>query len=222
MPALIYAADGNPVFARAAVDAGWLYGARLPAWVGLPVYFADQDWKTPDRAGYMAALALHRPHMATVLDWERPGQRDEVFSWAEEAAQYVRQVVIIPKVPGMLGEIPGQIGGADVVLGYSAPTSYGASPVPLWEFGRRLVHVLGGSPHRQMELAGYLNVVSVDGGMSQMQAFKGRFWSPVKRRKGRWVQLSEDGDDRKDGAALECFRRTMANVRAAWEHMKKG
>ena len=71
---LIYCADGNPDFAAAAVEAGWLYGARLPSTVYRPVYFADQDWRRPDRARYMAALMAHRPAVASVLDWEREGQ----------------------------------------------------------------------------------------------------------------------------------------------------
>lgn len=218
--ALIYCADGNPAFARAAIDAGWLYGARLPAWVGLPIYFADQDWRSPDRAGYMAAIGRHRPEMAVVLDYEHPDQRDEVLSWAEEAAQYVRRVVIVPKVPGTLGTIPGKIGRAEVVLGYSVPTSYGASPVPTWEFGRRPAHLLGGSPQRQMELAGYLNVVSADGNMPAQQARRCRFWSPTRTRKGRWARLSEVGDTgRGDGADLRAFRLSLANIRAAWERL---
>ena len=60
LPDLIYCADGNPTFAALAVAAGWRYGARLPGTVYQPVHFADQDWRNPDRARYMAALATHR------------------------------------------------------------------------------------------------------------------------------------------------------------------
>lgn len=216
VPALIYCADGNPAFARAAVEAGWLYGARLPATVYQPVYFADQDWRNPDRAAYMAALARHRPAVATVLDWEAEGQEAEVLAWAQEAARHAGRLVVVPKVPGTLGRIPASVGGADVVLGYSVPTSYGSSPVPLWEFGRRPVHLLGGSPHRQMELARYLNVVSADGNMAHQQAHRCRYWSPVRTRKGRWAQLAGAGDLRDRGANLEAFRRSLAAVREAW------
>ncbi len=218
-PALIYCADGNPTFARAAVAAGFLYGARLPNTVYQRVYFADQDWKSPDRAAYMRALSEHRPEVATVLDWERGGQLPEVLSWAEEAAQHARRVVIIPKVAGLLGAIPERVGEAEVVLGYSVPTKYGGSCVPLWEFGRRPVHLLGGSPQRQMSLAPYLNVVSADGNMAHQQAHRCRFWSPTKTPKGRWVQLSEAGDRRGIGANLEAFRRSCENIIAAWRQV---
>lgn len=217
VPQLIYCAAGSPAFARCAVDCGWLYGARLPATVYERPHFADQDWKRPDRGAYMAALARHRPAVATVLDWEHEGQLAEVLAWAEEAAQWVGRVVIIPKVVGGVPMIPHRVNGADVVLGYSVPTSYGASPLPLWEFGRRPVHLLGGSPHRQMELAGYLNVVSLDGGMAAQQAHRCRFWRRRPGPKGRWDQLSHAGDVRAEGASLEAFRRTLLAVRSAWE-----
>ncbi len=182
---------------------------------------ADQDWKTPDREGYMRALATHRPAVATVLDWERPEQLPEVMSWAEEAAQHVREsVLLVAKVPGAVGLLPRTVGGKRLVLAYSVPTSYGASPLGLWELAGWPVHLLGGSPQRQLTLWSYLkgicDVVSADGNMAHQQAHRCRFWSPVATRKGRWVQLSETGDDRTEGANLEAFRRSLVAIRAAW------
>lgn len=219
---LIYCADGNPDFAAAAVEAGWLYGARLPSTVYRPVYFADQDWKKPDRDKYMAALKAHRPAVASVLDWEREGQLGEVLAWAEEAAACVTEaVVVIPKVVGGIPDVPPAVGGRRVILGYSVPTSYGGSPVPLWEHAGRPVHLLGGSPQEQMRLwyafGGVgCEVVSADGNMAAQQARKGRYWSRTPGPKGHWRQLSECGDDRRDGVPLECFRRSLAAIREAW------
>jgi hypothetical protein len=104
MPTLIYCAGGNRRFAQIAIDAGYKFGSQLPNTIYHPIYFADQDWKRPNRATYMAMLAQHRPTMATVLDWERDEQLPEVLDWAEEAAQYVAQVLIIPKVIGRLAQ----------------------------------------------------------------------------------------------------------------------
>ena len=64
---LVYCAGGNARFAQIAIDAGYKYGARLPATVYHPVYFADQDWHAPDRARYMAALA-QPAHRATSIN----------------------------------------------------------------------------------------------------------------------------------------------------------
>lgn len=53
---LIYCAAGNARFRALATAFGWQYGAQLPGTVYGPVCFADQDYKRPRRAAYMAAL----------------------------------------------------------------------------------------------------------------------------------------------------------------------
>jgi len=219
---LIHCAGGNRRFYGIARDAGFLYGARLPDTVYGPLYFADQDWKRPNRARYMAALAECQPHMATVLDWEREEQLDEVLSWAEEAAQFVEVVVIVPKVIGSIGRIPERISGAAVRLGFSVPTRYGGTEVPLWEFGARPTHLLGGSPHRQMQLALHgLNVISADGNYAHRMALKScQFWTPGTARYARdryWPRL-EEADNARFGhdAFYEAFRRSCANIMQSW------
>lgn len=106
---LIYCADGNQRFASIALDAGWLYGAQLPATVYYRPYMVDQDWRNPERSAYMAALREYRPWLATVLDWERDEQLPEVLDWASEAAQYAQVVIIIPKVHNGIHKIPRSI-----------------------------------------------------------------------------------------------------------------
>lgn len=221
VPALIYCADGNPALAALAVAAGWRYGARLPGTVYRPVWFADQNWKNPNRRAYMAALARHRPACATVLDWEREEQLPEVLGWAEEAAGHVAEsVLVVPKVVGGVPRVPRVVGGRRVVLAYSVPTSYGGSPVPLWELAGWPVHLLGGSPQAQMRLWSQLSVccevVSVDGNMIAQQARRGRVWVRRPTRKGHWAQLADLGDGRREGVYLECFRRSLAAVSEAW------
>jgi len=221
---VIYCADGNPRFAKIAIDAGMRYGAQLPNTVYYPVWFADQNWRKPNRERYMAALAEHRPYMATVLDWERDEQLPEVLGWAEEAAQYVQRVGIIPKVIGGVDRIPERIAGCEVVLAYSVPTRFAGSQVPLWEFGRRPVHLLGGSPQKQLELSHYLNVVSADGNYAQKMASQwNQFWVPgnVTYAKNRWwPRLREaDGERWEHDAPYEAFRRSCENIVKAWNDM---
>jgi hypothetical protein len=227
---LIYCAAGNRRFAEIATSHGFLYGAQLPGTVYAdvaPFYFADQDWKEPNRDKYMSALAQHRPHMATVLDWEREEQLPEVLDWAEEAAQYVSIVTIIPKVFGGIARLPRSIGGAEVRLGYSVPTRYGGTQVPIWEFGGWPVHLLGGSPHAQMRLLPYLTVVSADGNYAQRMATRHcKFWVPGSARKyasNRWWPALLEADGKKwgegrddDDAPYEAFRRSCKNIMDAW------
>lgn len=169
----------------------------------------------------MTALEKHRPAVATVLDWEHHGQLDEVLSWAEEAARHVtRAVLVVPKVPGLVGLLPRTVGGKEVFLAYSVPTSYGGSPLGLWELAGWPVHLLGGSPQKQMDIyrhiRGICRVESVDGNMAHQQAHRGRYWRRKPGPKGHWEQLQETGDTRTRGANLEAFRLSLANIQEAW------
>lgn len=225
-PTLIYCGGGNRRFSQIAIDAGYKYGAQLPDTVYQPLYFADQDWRKADRERYMAALARHRPHMATVLDWEQEEQLAEILDWAEEAAQYVQEnILIVPKVPGTIGRLPRRIGGRGVVLGYSVPTTYGGTELLLGEFAGWPVHLLGGSPQAQMHtwyhLTPIADVVSVDGNMAQKLAnARCQFWVPGNATWARnryWPQLGEAGDgDWGQDAPYEAFRRSCVNIMAAW------
>jgi hypothetical protein len=213
IPTLIYCAGGNRRLAEIAAEAGFRCGAQLPDTIYLPLYFADQDWRRPDRQRYMAALAEHKPYMATVIDWERAEQLAEVLDWAEEASEHVSVVMVVPKVQGGIERLPARVGKAEVRLGYSVPSSYGASELMLTEFTERPVHLLGGNPWRQMELAHYLDVRSVDGNSHQGAAVR---WCMVWTER-RWERLQVlEGTRRKVDAPYEAFRRSCVNIAAAW------
>lgn len=241
-PELIYCAAGNKRYADIALKYGYTYGAQLPNTVYHPPEFADQNWQKPDRARYMAALAKHRPRLATVLDWDENAGRDEVMSWADEAARYVSEaVIIIPKIPCTIPQIPDRVGGVAVRLGYSVPVHNGGkwsgTSVDLWEFGGRPVHLLGGSPQLQMRIASgweplrgkpgryqkslfRLNVVSADANMQQSMANRlNAFWvggtAPAKSRYFPQLQESVYGEIKQDAPYL-AFELSMMNIRAGW------
>lgn len=218
---LVYCASKNKHFDDLALAAGFRLGAQVPCAVYHPLWFCDQNWKAPDRVAYMAALAQHRPHMASVLDLERADQLAEVLSWAEEAAQYCERVMIIPKAQRSIQRLPRSIGGAAIVLGYSVPTRHGGTTVWPGEFEGWPIHLLGGSPQAQMRHAArFRNVVSVDGNMSNLMATrfcaywtaghstdtKDRYWQKMERTWGA-------------DAPLEAFRRSCVNIKAAWSYL---
>ena len=217
---LIYCAAGNSRFAQIAIDAGFLYGAQLPSTVYFPPYFADQNWKNPNLDRYVAAIEQHRPVMASVLDWERAEQLPEVIAWAEMIAPFVQIIMIIPKVIGGVHQIPLSIGGNPVRLGYSVPTRHGGTFVPVWEFGNRPVHLLGGSPHEQRRLTRYLNVSSIDGNMHQMMAIKfNKFYSAGNANYAKdrfWPSLKEAGLYTDADAPYEAFWRSCKNIIEMW------
>lgn len=206
---LIFCQGGNRRFMDIAVNAGYWPGTQYPKKVYVAPHFMDQDWKCPDRQRYMAGLAQYRPTMATVLDWERHDQLPEVLDWAAEAAQYVQQVVIIPKVHGGIDRLPRAIGTAEIVLGYSVPTKFGGTDTQIAEFQEWPVHLLGGSPHRQMQIAHYVTAISADGSMPSTMACRAKYWDS-----GRWVPI-EHGSD----APYRAFAQSCRNIMAAWGRM---
>ena len=152
-PILIYCAGKNKRLDTIAMDAGLKLGIQLPSTViHFWPFFVDQNWKKPNRTKYIQSVQSIKPTMATVIDIESPTQFNEALSWAEEIASSVEYIIMIPKISGIIQDIPYSIHGAQVILGYSVPTKYGATSVPLWEFKDRHVHLLGGSPKRQIEL----------------------------------------------------------------------
>jgi len=224
MTELIYCAAGNERLARTAIRYGYTYGAQLPATTYAPVQFVDQNWKNPDRAKYMAALAQHKPRLATVLDWEQPEQLDEVLSWADEAAQHVTEaVIIIPKVFNAIHQLPQTIRGKQVRLGYSVPTKFGATSTPVWEFCDWPVHLLGGAPQNQLKLAQYMQVASADGNYATKMSNRwGQFFTngaATKAKDRYWPKMSDyhriDEDMPYRAWELSCI-----NIKAAWAGCK--
>lgn len=217
---IIFCAGKNRRYAEIARDHGFLLGAQLPCTVYFPLWFADQNWKNPDRAAYMAALSAHRPHIASVLDLESERQLDEVLGWAEDAVRYAQVIMIIPKAFGIIERLPMVIGGKPVRLGYSVPTKHGGTEVPLWEFAGWPVHLLGGSPQAQINLSHYLDVCSVDGNMAMKMANQyGAFFDYEKRTaRGYWPTLLDYDGQRwpSNDAPYEAFRRSCINIMGAW------
>lgn len=221
MPELIYCAGGGPWAARIAVAYGYTYGAQLPSSVYWRPAFADQDWKRPDFDAYMRALDIHRPRMATVLDWERDDQLPDVLRWAEAAAECVSEaVIIIPKVMSAIERLPRTIKGREVRLGYSVPTAFGATALPSWEFAGWPVHLLGGQPHRQHDLARYLDVRSVDGNYAQKMATRWvQSYSAIRLdyvESNRWPRVKEVYETVDQDAPAAAWSLSCINIRAMW------
>lgn len=219
---LVYCAAGNRRFAEIAINSGFLYGSQMPRTVYFPPWFCDQNWKKPHRQNYMNALAKHKPYMASVLDLEHEAQLNEVLGWAEDAAQYVEIVMIIPKVFGIIERIPRAIAGKSIRLGYSVPTRFGGTELPLWEFTGWPVHLLGGQPQIQIKLAHYMDVRSVDGNYAQKMAIEyGQFWSNrgIRGSANRyWPKLSDAGIQIDKDVPYVAFERSCRNIINAWRN----
>jgi len=215
-PTLIYCAGKNKRFSDIALSAGFELGAQVPCTVYHDLYFCDQDWKNPNRIAYMSALAKYKPHMATVLDWERQDQLKEVLDWAEDAAQYADNILIVPKVQRGISQLPRSIGGKPIILAYSVPTKFGGTKLSPNQFAGWPVHLLGGSPHIQMRLynlwfRSIADVVSVDGNMSNKMATNFcKYW-----QHGRWVALNDGVSD----TPYRAFKQSCINIMEAWNSL---
>jgi hypothetical protein len=221
---LIFCACNNKYYAEIAISEGYYYGAQLPCNVAYKqVYFADQNWKNPNKTLYITEIKKYKPEMATVIDLEFSYQKDEVISWAEEISPYVSIIIIIPKIHNIICELPREINGKEIRLGYSVPTSHGGTEVQISEFTGWSVHLLGGSPGKQMELASYMNVQSADGNMMMKMANRGLYWMPGKSRfANKWVSLKEmDGQRFIGNGNHEAFRRSCKNIMSAWRSKYK-
>jgi hypothetical protein len=211
-PTLIFCSKSTRVFSQIASKHGWKLGSRSSTTVYYPIYFADQNWKKPNKDKYIEFVKKHKPYIATVLDWEEKDKLDTTLEWAEEISTIVDKIIIIPKIVNGINLIPTHINNKEVVLGYSVPTRYGGTITPLWEFGNRKVHLLGGSPQRQYALSKYLNVVSLDCNMMMKMAnWKCAFWD-----NGRWVQLKEIGMGNCIDAPYKAFEMSCISIKKFW------
>jgi hypothetical protein len=156
--------------------------------------FIDNQYHAYDHGRHRDAVARHRPKYATVRDimsreqCEAAGipfySFDQIMRWAEEIEKYAENVIVIPKFDCIM-DIPGRF-----VLGYSVPSSHGATPLSAERFRGRRVHLLGGSWKMQL---GYLallgdDVVSFDTNWVAKVAQYGQF----AHADGRMGALGED------------------------------
>ena len=208
-PILIYCSGKSRRLDTIAKDCGLELGIQLPSptlyfWP----FFVDQNWKAPNRTQYVQSIQSIKPTMATVIDIESHNLFKDALSWAEDISSFVEYIIMIPKVSGIIQDIPLSINGTQVILGYSVPTKYGTTSTPLWEFRDRRVHLLGGSPKKQVELWRYLDVFSCDGNAMRYAAMKfGHFWNGSK-----WEYIGSNDRDK----IYEAFKISCENIVRMW------
>ena len=174
-------------------------GCRLPTNCILKyqVYFSDQNWKNPNLEKYSKAVEKNKPHIATVIDYDNNVNFNTVLNWANTIAPFVNKIIIIPKIPGTIKNIPTSIQNKDIILGYSVPSTYGQSEVNIQEFYDRPTHLLGGSFKKQIQIIqkykNALPIVSLDNNYFLMKANKfAEYWEfpSEKFPLGTWKHVS--------------------------------
>lgn len=155
---------------------------RDEAWERHAVHFIDNPFKKYDHKRHLDVVAQHCPKYATVRDimtreqCEEAGIEyyplDQILKWAEELEKYAQNVIVVPKYD-CIKDIPEKY-----VLGYSAPSSYGQTAMPIEKFRGRRIHILGGSPLVQYRYfqAAYEDVVSLDTNYVHKISMVGAIW----------------------------------------------
>lgn len=217
---LCYCSGGNPTLSQIAYEEGWMLGFRSDNNMGSckhPVSLIDVDYKKPDFEKHLEVVARYHPKYATVPDLSEQGISQQDISRAIDQAQrlqpHCETVLIVPKLSGQVVLLP-----QSIAIGYSVPSRYGGAQYPSWELAERRIHLLGGSPRKQMQaylhLSAIATVMSADGNYAHKMAISyAMYW-----QKHKWHYHPEKGNGGKDLYA-ECWRWSCRNLMDAWQKL---
>ena len=195
--------------AAIAVRFGWLPGARYTNLRDARSFdrlgFLDIDWREYDFRRHLAAARSTRPLCTVAQDVVRRRDLPRIIDQAFDLAQYADEVIIVPKDVCLARELDTAI-PEDFVLGYSVPSTYGGTRIAPHHF-HRAVHLLGGRPDIQRNLAEVMPVISFDCNRFTLDAAFGKYFD------GKRFRLHPRGGyDR-------CLRDSVRNITAAlWEN----
>lgn len=214
-PHLIFCRGGNPRVAKLAISLGFLYGTRSDHAVGKGLRcngLVDINWKDYDWKAHVAFVEKHRPLLAAVpdvTDWE---MLPHTLQRIRQLQPLCDNVVVIPKLHGLICKLPDH-----VVVGVSVPSKYAGFLPRTSELAGRRLHLLGGSPYKQLELAGLykrrsLDVFSCDGNGICLPAGLKKYWCD---KACNWVR-----NPNKDYYTL--LELSLTNWRKSWERLWGG
>jgi hypothetical protein len=196
---------GKPTL-KIATRYGWLPGARYTNLRDIRGFdrigMIDVEWRSYDFKRHLEAVKLTRPLLTVARDLEQKRQLRMVLDQAGELLCWSGNVVVVPKDPRLadcLEKVPSAF-----LLGYSVPTRYGSTPIPVAAFGRRPVHLLGGRPDVQFSLAKTMNVFSLDGNRFTLDAHYGDYFDGRRFR------------PHPVGGYYECIRASLRAINRLW------
>lgn len=211
---IIFCQGGTSPHSHIAFDEGWLPGARSDDTLRgrnkhvIPVMI-DWNFTQPNWGRHMTYIKRHRPKYATAPDIYSPDDLSETRDRVAEIAEYADHVIVVPKANGIIDEI---MTWPKVILGYSVPTKYGATDVPVWEFAQHPVHLLGGGPKAQLDLSRFMNVISADCKAHFRAAGFGQYYDTSLRS-----QKITDAQKQDDTGLRSAFRLSCRNILDAWK-----
>lgn len=154
----------KPKYLDIAVETKILCGANTHAANSLRtkynLQFLDFAYKKPDIEKHLQLCKLIKPKYVCAPDIFNESDLDTILDLAEELRQYSQNVIIIPKCKDIIERIERKF-----MIGFSIPTSYGGTEgLATWDICNYNIHLLGGSPSKQLWYKTYFkNIKSLDG-----------------------------------------------------------
>lgn len=124
------------------------------------IQFLDFAYKKPDWEKHLALCKSIRPKYVSAPDIFFENELDKTLDFANELRNYSENVIIIPKCANIIERIEKKF-----TIGFSIPTSYGgAEGISVWDITNFNIHLLGGSPAKQIWYKQYFKkIISLDG-----------------------------------------------------------
>lgn len=192
---------------KVAARYGWLPGARYTNLRDVRdvdrLGLLDINWKNYDFKKHLDAAIVMRPRITVANDIVDIRDLPRIIDQAYELNEYSDEVIIVPK-DVCLSDVLLDVIPSGFVLGYSVPTKYGGTLISPSKFGDRKVHLLGGRPDRQRELANLMNVSSLDTNRFTLDATFGDYFDGK-----RFVRHPVGGYER-------CIEASLDNINAIW------
>lgn len=202
---------GRPV-SRLAESLGWLPGARYTNLRDIRganrVGLIDIEWVAYDFAKHLAAVQSTRPLLTVAKDIEKESELSRVIDQADELLRFAQNVILVPKDRRLAHNLEQRI-PKRFILGYSVPTMYGRTALPLASFLGRAVHLLGGRPDTQLRLARQLEVFSVDVNRFTLDASFGDYFD------------GESFRPHPQGGYMRCIEDSIRNITKCWAHLRR-
>jgi len=192
--------------------------------LNIPVGMLDNDFRNPNLDRFVDRFFEHEPWVGVIGDvYERDDVDDHVAAAREIQASYPEaELIIVPKSRSVIDAVPD-----DIVLGYSR----GYADRLAHEFSEptdwrgRHVHILGGSPPKQLEAIQQLtrptlsadppaDIVGVDWNGLHRGAQFGEFWTA-----DGWDDSGRDADH---VTVRKTVRHSLARIREFWKSHGSG
>lgn len=186
---------------------GWHIGARYTNLRDIKTFqnitFIDIDWKNYDFEKHLKVVMQVKPKMTVARDIVDIKDLELILREAEILNRYANKVILVPKAKELVNNM--DLIPLQYILGYSVPSKYGKTDIPPENFGRREVHLLGGRPDVQRELAKKMNVVSLDCNRFTLDAGYGDYF------------VGDKFIPHKQGGYENCLTDSIININKIWD-----